>query len=120
MVTVTSPNMSNNPGAEAGANGGSAANGRPDGGNGSNDMLHTIAQGAHQAIDRLAEQVTPHVQRLQENVAGSTDMLDERADQLREMTDEWLETLRCTVRENPLAAMGAALAVGLLVARLSR
>jgi ElaB/YqjD/DUF883 family membrane-anchored ribosome-binding protein len=31
-----------------------------------------------------------------------------------------VETLRCTVRDNPLAAVGTALAIGLLVARLSR
>jgi len=84
------------------------------------DLLHHMAEGAHQTIDRLAEQAAPHVQRLQENMAGAAEMMDERADQLREMTDEWLETLRCTVRENPLAAVGAALALGLLVARLSR
>lgn len=115
MVDFSSPNLTSHPGPRAGSAGTLGA------GNGSApDMLHNMAQGAHQTIDRLAEQVTPHVQRLQENMAGATEMLDERADQIREMTDEWIETLRATVRENPLAAVGAALALGLLVARLSR
>jgi ElaB/YqjD/DUF883 family membrane-anchored ribosome-binding protein len=101
------------PGAGAlGSNGSSAA--------GPAEMLHNVAQGAHQTIDRLAEQVQPQLQRLQENMAGATEMMDERADQLRMVADEWVETLRCTVRDNPLAAVGTALAIGLLVARLSR
>jgi len=84
------------------------------------EAVNTMAQGAHETIDRLAEQVTPHVQRLQENMDSATEMLDERADQIREMADEWMQSLRSTVRENPLASVGAALALGLLVARLSR
>lgn len=31
-----------------------------------------------------------------------------------------IQTLRCSVRDNPLVAVGAALAAGLLAARLSR
>jgi ElaB/YqjD/DUF883 family membrane-anchored ribosome-binding protein len=35
-------------------------------------------------------------------------------------SQEWVESLRCTVRENPLGAIAVALAAGLLLARLSR
>jgi len=84
------------------------------------DLIQRIAQTAHQTIDRLAETAAPHVNRLQEGFAGAGDTLHARADQAREVGDEWAETLRCTVRENPLAAVGVALAVGLLVARLTR
>ena len=82
------------------------------------DLIGRIAQSAHETIDRLAETAAPHVNRLQENLSG--DALHVRADEMREMRDEWTESLRCTVRENPLAAIGVALAVGVLVARLSR
>jgi len=82
------------------------------------DLIGRIAQTAHETIDRLAESAAPHVNRLQENLSG--DALHQRADEMREIGDEWVESLRCTVRENPLAAVGVAVAVGLLVARLSR
>lgn len=125
MAIVSSPNFSDNTGLQADAAGASIRNGGGDGNRpadaaGTPEMLQSMADGAHQTIDRLTEQVTPHLQRLQQDMAGTTELLDERADQLRALTDEWLETLRCTVRENPLAAVGAALALGLLVARLSR
>ncbi|HEY6511495.1 MAG TPA: hypothetical protein VI032_05925 [Burkholderiaceae bacterium] len=84
------------------------------------DLVGRFAQGAHQAIDRLAEGAAPHVNRLQESVAGAGDSLRMRADRARDVGDEWTESLRCTVREHPLASLGVALAVGLLIARVSR
>ncbi len=125
MASVTTPNISSNPGPQTGDSGTTGSSGSGDGNRTAANatapaLVQSVAQGAHQTIDRLAEQVTPHVQRLQDNMAGATDMLDARADQIREMGDEWLEVLRSTVRENPLAALGAALALGVLVARLSR
>lgn len=84
------------------------------------DLIGRIAQGAHQAIDRLAEGAAPRVNRLQERVAGVGDSLHQSADRARELGDEWTESLRCTVREHPLASIGVALAVGLLIARISR
>lgn len=77
------------------------------------DMLGRVVQGAHQTIDRLAETAAPHVQRLQER-AGS------RAGHVKEIGDEWAESVRCTVRDNPLAAVATALALGVLIARLTQ
>ena len=85
---------------------------------GAEDLIGRIAQSAHETIDRLAETAAPHVNRLQETLSG--DALHQRADDVRELRDEWAESLRCTVRDNPLAAIGVAVAVGVLIARLSR
>ncbi|HSW25190.1 MAG TPA: hypothetical protein VLJ62_20685 [Burkholderiaceae bacterium] len=84
------------------------------------DLIGRIARSAHEAIDHLANTAAPHVNRLQERVSGVGDSLHAGAEQAREVTDEWAETVRCTVRENPLAAVGLALAVGVLIARLTR
>jgi ElaB/YqjD/DUF883 family membrane-anchored ribosome-binding protein len=82
------------------------------------DVISRIAQSAHETIDRLVQSAAPHVNRLQENLSG--DALHQRADAMREMRDEWAESLRETIRENPLAAVGVALAAGVLIAQLSR
>jgi ElaB/YqjD/DUF883 family membrane-anchored ribosome-binding protein len=84
------------------------------------DLIGRIAQSAHSAIDRLADGAVPRVNRLQESMAGAGESLQAGADRARELSDEWAESLRCTVRENPLASIGVALAVGLLLARLAR
>ena len=84
------------------------------------DVFGRVVQGAHETIDRLAESAAPHVHKLQESVASAGDQLHLRADQARELRDEWAESLRCTVREHPLAAVATAVAVGVLLARATQ
>jgi ElaB/YqjD/DUF883 family membrane-anchored ribosome-binding protein len=79
----------------------------------SNDVLGGVVQGAHETIDKLAQTVEPHVRRLQEGIGT-------RAEHMKELGDEWTESLRCTVRENPLAAVATAVALGVLIARLTQ
>ena len=84
------------------------------------DLLGRVVQGAHEGIDRLAESAAPHLQKLQEGVSAAGDTLRHEADEVRQLGDEWADSLRCTVRENPLTALLAAAALGVLLARLSR
>jgi ElaB/YqjD/DUF883 family membrane-anchored ribosome-binding protein len=84
------------------------------------DLLGRVVQGAHEGIDRLAESAAPHLQKLQEGVNAAGDTLRHEAGEVRQLGDEWAESLRCTVRENPLTALLAAAALGVLLARLSR
>ena len=84
------------------------------------DLLGRAVHGAHDTIDRFAETAEPHVQRLQQGVLSATEAVRSRAGQLRVTGDAWAESLRTTVRNNPLAALTTALAVGLLVSRLTR
>jgi len=84
------------------------------------DLLARVVQGAHQTIDRLADTAAPHVQKLQDGMSSAGDMVSERADQARDTGEAWAESLRVTVRENPLAAVATAVAVGLLIARVTR
>jgi len=84
------------------------------------DVLNRVVQGAHQAIDRMAETAGPAVQRVQDGVHAAGDAISQRAHDARELGDEWCESLRCTVRDNPLTAIATALAVGVLIARLTR
>ena len=84
------------------------------------ELMERVVQGAHDTVDKLADKARPQVQRLQETASSASDSLHARADQARELGDEWAESLRATVREHPLAALGTALAIGIVVSRLSR
>lgn len=79
-----------------------------------------MAQGAHHTIDRLAEAAAPKIERMEEAVAGATKHLKEQAQHAREKGDEWAEDLRVTIRRNPLSAVAAAIALGALIARITR
>lgn len=83
-------------------------------------LTDRMAQGAHHTIDRLADSAGPHLQRLEDVVASASVQLKNQARQARETGDVWAESLRTTVRRNPLAAVATAVAVGALIGRLAR
>lgn len=84
------------------------------------DLLNRAVQGAHATIDRLADSAAPTVRQLGERMAGADDALQAKAGQLRETRDEWAESVRSTVRSNPLACVAGALVLGALIARITR
>lgn len=83
-------------------------------------MLKHAAQSAHDSIDRFADSAAPAVRQLGESVAAAGQALHVKTDQLRETRDAWAEGVRTRVRGNPLAAVAAALALGIVIARLTR
>jgi hypothetical protein len=93
---------------------------------GTNAALHQqpladrMAQGAHHTIDRLADTTAPHLQRLEEAVTGAGVQVRQQVRQARETGEQLTESLRATVRRNPLVAVAAALAMGALISRISR
>jgi ElaB/YqjD/DUF883 family membrane-anchored ribosome-binding protein len=84
------------------------------------ELVKQTVQGAHDGIDSLADSAKPAIENMGERAAVAEAALRATTDQLRETGDEWVESVRTTVRENPLAAVAAALALGLLVARITR
>mgnify|MGYP003532595683 FL=1 len=66
------------------------------------DVVQRVAQGAHDSIDRLQSGLQSGVE------------------QARISADEWSGSLRETVREHPLSAVGGAFALGVIFARLMR
>jgi ElaB/YqjD/DUF883 family membrane-anchored ribosome-binding protein len=83
------------------------------------DVMRRVVQGAHEAVDRLADKAIPAVERLKASYDGATETIKERAGQAAELKDEWTESVRSAVREHPLAAIGIAVAVGAIIARLT-
>lgn len=83
-------------------------------------LLEDAVQGAHHTIDRLAESAAPAVQQLGESVSAASDALHAKTDQLRVMRDDWADSVRTTVRGNPLVCIAAAVMLGALIARITR
>ena len=86
---------------------------------GGQEVLDRVVRGAHETVDRLAETVAPHVQRLSQGFGHANDAMHSRAGEMRELGDEWTDSLRTTVRDHPVAAVVTALALGVLLARLT-
>ena len=84
------------------------------------DLMTRVVQGTHDTIDRLAERATPQLAQLERGLSQAGDALHDKADSMRATGDEWTENLRSSVRDHPLAALTAALAVGVLIARIAR
>jgi ElaB/YqjD/DUF883 family membrane-anchored ribosome-binding protein len=85
----------------------------------SHSAVDRVAQTAHDAIDRLAAKAGPAIERLRGSATTTGESLRARADQFGELEEQWVEQTRSYVRDNPLAAVGIAVAVGLLLGKLT-
>jgi ElaB/YqjD/DUF883 family membrane-anchored ribosome-binding protein len=83
------------------------------------DVMRRVVQGAHEAVDRIADKAIPAVERLRGTYNDAAETIKQRADQAVDLKDEWTESLRSAVREHPLAAIGTALALGVILARIT-
>jgi ElaB/YqjD/DUF883 family membrane-anchored ribosome-binding protein len=66
-----------------------------------------VATGAHEAVDKVAGAA---------NAAAK--VMEEKGGQLKAVQDRYLDQCRQSVRDNPLAAIGIALAAGLVISHL--
>ena len=105
------------PGESTGGNGREAVESAATAARGGSGAFERVVQGAHRTVDRLAETADGLREGMDDpDAAGS---LGERLDEFRALGDEWADSLRSTVREHPLAALAAAVAVGVIIARAS-
>lgn len=84
------------------------------------ELLNHAVQGAHDTIDRLAGSAAPVARQLGERVAAAQNAVLATSDRLRDTRDEWVESVRTTVRRNPLVCIAVAAAVGAVIARITR
>jgi hypothetical protein len=83
-------------------------------------LLNHAVQGAHEAIDHLADRAAPVAQQLGDSASAAQAALRSKAKQLRSTRDEWVEGVRSSVRSKPLVALAGALVLGAAIARLTR
>jgi ElaB/YqjD/DUF883 family membrane-anchored ribosome-binding protein len=77
------------------------------------------ADQATSTLNRASERVHETVDRVTNAATSSLQQLGMNTDEWLEMKDRAVETTRGYVRENPLMALGIALAVGILLARIT-
>ena len=78
--------------------------------------IERVSQSAHQAVDRAAAAASSVAEQLGEHAERFT----EKRDELLALPETWLEGARDYVRENPLAALGMALAAGYVLHMITR
>ncbi len=96
-----------------GSSGQLEANRAADSAHGSVDQ---VAQGAHETVDRIAAKAGPAIDRVRSAATDVQTTAYAKYDDL--INAEWVESAREEVRARPLAAVGIALAAGLLISRL--
>jgi len=92
----------------------------PDGTGSTDAAAERLVQGAHAAVDRVAEKAMPAVARARAGIDEAAGALRERRRQLGDMQAELTADAREQVRAHPLTSLVAAFAAGLVVARLLR
>lgn len=75
-----------------------------------------VAQGAHDTVDRIAAKAGPALDRVRSAASDVQTTAYTKYDDF--VNAEWVESAREEVRARPLAAVGIALAAGLLLSRL--
>jgi ElaB/YqjD/DUF883 family membrane-anchored ribosome-binding protein len=83
-------------------------------------IVERLAEGAHRVVDQIAGSAGPAVERVRSTVAETVDSVGRQIDGLGEKREAWLESSRETVRDNPMVALGAAFAAGIVFALLMR
>jgi len=72
-----------------------------------------------QQMDRLAEQAHGAIDRASQTAAQVAERLSARSEEWLAMKDDYVESAREYVKENPLMALGIALAAGYLFGKIT-
>ena len=72
-----------------------------------------------QQVDRLAETAHGAIERATQTASQVAERFGEKSEELMAMKDDYVEAAREYVKENPIMALGIALAAGYLFGKIS-
>jgi ElaB/YqjD/DUF883 family membrane-anchored ribosome-binding protein len=78
-----------------------------------------IADKATSSLGRLSDTAQQTMDRVTDAASQAASRLSERGQELWDMRGEAADTARSYVREHPIATIGIAIAIGLLISRLT-
>jgi ElaB/YqjD/DUF883 family membrane-anchored ribosome-binding protein len=78
-----------------------------------------LADKAAESLGRLSESAQQTMNRVTDAASQAANRVSERGQELWEMRGEAVDTARSYVREHPIATIGIAIAIGLLISRLT-
>ena len=81
--------------------------------------IDKVVDPARQAVDRLSSSAHDTVDKLASNASQTADRLSDRARRLTEAPAKVMESTKSWIQDKPLEAVGAALALGFIVGRLT-
>ena len=83
------------------------------------DFFKRLIEGVRAAIDKLADATGPTVERIAGALSNPTGKASSLLGQASDKKEAWLSDARDIVREHPIAAIAVALAAGAVYARLT-
>lgn len=84
------------------------------------NFVDRLAQGAHQAVDQAAANARPALEKLQQSGGAARAVIAEKAEAAATLSDEVVDSLRNYVRERPMTVVAGAIALGVVLASISR
>lgn len=83
------------------------------------DFVKRLVEGAHAAIDKLADAAGPTVDRIAGAFSDPSGKASSLLGQAGDKKDAWVSDVRDIVREHPIAAIAVALAAGAVYVKLT-
>lgn len=80
--------------------------------------IERFKQGAHDAVDRIADKAGPTVERLKSKMGDASTSLRTHVDEMHTLQEEWMVNCRATVRDNPLTSVAVGVLAGMLLGRV--
>jgi len=78
-----------------------------------------LAEQASAGLSRLSDTAHQTMGRVSQAASQAASRLSDKGLELYDMQSEYVETARTYVRQHPIAAIGIAIAIGLLISRLT-
>ena len=84
------------------------------------DGIDRVAEAAHPAVDRLSQSAHGAVDRVAGAATTTASAVAAKTGQARALQDQLLDDCRLYIRDNPLKALGFAVAAGFVLTRIMR